>query len=90
MKPREPAARKAVRKKQEPRPPRRLFTVRSALVLQLALLTALGGAGLLLAGHRTIAQTALGSVAILGAALKLFDSLIELCGSLGWRGRAAE
>ena len=74
MKPRQPAGRKA----QPPQPARRcLLSVRSALVLALAVLEALGGAGLLLAAHRPPALIALGSIGIFAGALKLLDSLIE-------------
>ena len=79
MKPRRPAPRKVVRRKHQPLPPQLLFTVRSSVVVELALLTAIGGTGLLLAAHRTIAQAALGGFGILGVALKLFNDLIELC-----------
>lgn len=78
MKSRQPATRKTVPGKRQPCPPRRLFTVRSALVFELALLTALGAAVLMLAAHRPIAETALGGLGILGVALKLYDDLIEL------------
>jgi hypothetical protein len=50
---------------------------------QWALLAALGGAALLYAAHRPAALTVLGSVGIFAAALKLFDSMIEL----GFPGR---
>jgi hypothetical protein len=78
MKPRRPAPHKVVRRKHQPLPPQRLFTVRSAVVVELALLTAIGGTGLLLAEHRSIAQAVLGGFGILGIALKLFNDLIEL------------
>jgi len=78
MKSRRPVSRKAVRRKHQPLPSQRLFTVRSAVVVELALLTAIGGTGLLLAAHRTIAQAVLGGCGILGVALKLFNDLIEL------------
>jgi hypothetical protein len=57
--------------------PRGLLSVRSALVLTLAGLAALGGAGLLYAAHRPTALIVLGAVGIFAAALKLFDSMIE-------------
>ena len=60
------------------RRPRGLLSVRSALVLGFAVLTALGGAGLLYAAHRPVALVVLGAVGIFAAALKLFDSMIEL------------
>jgi hypothetical protein len=78
MKPRRPATRKVIRRKHQPLPRQRLFTVRSALVFELALLTAIGGTGLLLAAHRTMAQAVLSGLGILGVALKLFNDLIEL------------
>ena len=73
------------------RPPRALLSVRSALVLTVAVLAALGGAGLFYAAHRPVALTVLGAVGIFAAALKLLDSLIELSPSnlrsvLGRRG----
>jgi hypothetical protein len=55
----------------------RLISVRSALVVELAVLAAVGGAGLLQAMHRSPAQLAIGGLGILAAALKLFDSLID-------------
>jgi hypothetical protein len=78
MKSRQPAPRKAIPGKPRPRPLRCLFTVRSALVFELALLTALGGAALMLSAHRPIAETVLGGLGILGVALKLYNGLIEL------------
>jgi hypothetical protein len=60
------------------RRPRGLLSVRSALVLGFAVLTALGGAGLLYAAHRPVALVVLGAIGIFAAALKLFDSMIEL------------
>ena len=60
------------------RRPRGLLSVRSARVLGFAVLTALGGPGLLYAAHRPVALVVLGAVGILAAALKLFDSMIEL------------
>jgi hypothetical protein len=55
----------------------RLLSVRSALVLSLAFLAAIGGAGLLFAAHRPAPLIALGTIAIFASALKLIDSLIE-------------
>ena len=75
MQPRNPAARKSGSPSGEPR---KLLSVRSALVLTLAVLAALGGAALLYAAHRPVALIVLGAVGILAAALKLFDSMIEL------------
>lgn len=60
------------------RRPRGLLSVRSALVLTLAVLAALGGAVLLYAAHRPAALIALGAVGIFAAALKFFDEMIEL------------
>ena len=76
-KPRLPRSRKAVGTKRQPHQARRLLTVRSALVLQLALLTAFGGAGLLILAHTAIAETALGGAAIFAAAIKFYDTMIE-------------
>ena len=78
MQPRNPAVRKPGSPRREPDPPpRKLLSVRSALVLGFAVLVALGGAGLLYAAHRPAALLALGAVGIFAAALKLFDSMIE-------------
>jgi hypothetical protein len=57
--------------------PRGLLSVRSALVLMLALLAAGGGAALLYAAHRPVALTVLGAFGIFAAALTLFDRMIE-------------
>ena len=56
---------------------RRLFTVRSALIFQLALLTGLGGAGLLLAAHRATALAVLGGLGIFALSLTFYNDLIE-------------
>jgi hypothetical protein len=58
--------------------PKALLSVRSAFVLTVAVLAALGGAGLFYAAHRPAALIVLGAVGIFAAALKLLDSLIEL------------
>jgi hypothetical protein len=58
--------------------PKALLSVRSAFVLTVAVLAALGGAGLFYAAHRPVALIVLGAVGIFAAALKLLDSLIEL------------
>jgi hypothetical protein len=79
MKPRNPAVRKSGSPQGTPnRPSRALLSVRSALILALAVLAALGGAVLLYSAHRPAAVIALGAVSILAAAVKLFDDLIEL------------
>ena len=70
---------RAVRKGGSPdEDPGKLLSVRSALVLALAVLAALGGAALLYAAHRPVALVVLGAVAVCAAALKFFDSMIEL------------
>jgi hypothetical protein len=72
-------SRKSARGK-PPKPPRekrRLLSVRTALILELSVLSALGGAGLLHLAHRPIAQILLSSIGILALALKFFDSMIE-------------
>jgi hypothetical protein len=56
---------------------RRLLSVRSALIIQLAVLAGLGGAGLLYMAHRSPVQIALGGIGIFAASLKLIDSMIE-------------
>jgi len=77
IKPRLPKSRNTIARKRQPRPSRRLLNVRSALVFQLATLTAFGGAVLMIAAHTTIPETVLGAGAIFGAALKFYDDLIE-------------
>src|ERR1022692_1790236 len=81
MKPRQRAERKGERRKDRARARRRkhsrLLSVRSALVLELALSAAIVGAVLLFAAHRSPAQIALGGVGIFAASLKLADSLID-------------
>ena len=75
MEPRNPAVHKSGSPGGEPR---KLLSVRSALVLGFAVLVGLGGAALLYVAHRPIALVVLGAVAVFAAALKLFDSIIEL------------
>jgi hypothetical protein len=73
MQSRDPSRRKAGR-------PPCLLSTRSALILALATLAALGGAGLLHLAHRPLALTVLGAVATFAGAVKLLDSMIgELC-----------
>jgi hypothetical protein len=77
MKPRQPAVRK-VRKDQYPRSKTQsLLSVRSALILALALLTAIGAAGLLYAAHRPVALIVLGGLGAFAAALKLLNDVID-------------
>lgn len=79
MTPRNPAVRKRGSPSRGPDPsPRKLLSVRSALVLGFAVLAALGGAGLLYAAHLPVALVVFGAVGVAGGALKLFDSMIEL------------
>jgi hypothetical protein len=54
-----------------------LLSVRSALVVTLALIAAGGGAVLLYAAHRPTALIALSAFGILGFALTFFDRMIE-------------
>jgi hypothetical protein len=54
-----------------------LLSVRSALVLTLALIAAGGGAVLLYAAHRPAALIVLGAFGIFAAALTLIDRMIE-------------
>jgi biotin transporter BioY len=54
-----------------------LLTVRAALLLGFAVIIALGAAWLMLATHRPVAATALGAIAVLAAALKLLNDLVE-------------
>lgn len=67
---------RAVAKKHRPHPPRRLFSIRSVVIMQLAVLTAVGAAALLMAGHRPIAQAALGALGVLGIAVRFFNEMI--------------
>jgi hypothetical protein len=77
MKPRQPAERKNVSGKDQPPPPRRLLTTRAALIVTLAVLSGLGGAGLLYLAHSAPALIVLGALSMFGGAIKLFDSLID-------------
>ena len=77
MKSRQPAPRKDAR-------PARLLTIRSALILALAVLSALGCAGLLYLAYRPPALIVLGAVGVFAAAVKLLDSLIELRARCTW------
>jgi hypothetical protein len=56
---------------------RRLLSVRSALIIELAVLAGLGGAGLLYLAHRSPVQITLSAIGIFAASLKLLDSMIE-------------
>jgi hypothetical protein len=60
-----------------PRRPRRLFTLRTVVVVELAALIALGGAGLLFAAHRAVPLIIFAAVGIFGAGLKVINDLIE-------------
>jgi hypothetical protein len=77
MKPRQPVVIKANRGSRPTRKTHGLLSVRSALVLALAALTAIGGAALLFASHEPTAVVALGGFASFAGAVKLFDYLIE-------------
>jgi hypothetical protein len=66
----------AVRKRQPP-PSRRLLTTRAALIVTLAVLCGLGGAGLLYLAGLVPPLIMLGALSMFGGAIKLFDSLIE-------------
>ena len=81
MQPRETTSRKvSLRDRKNHHPDGRkngLLSVRSALVLALALIAAIGGAALLFAAHRSSALVALGGLGIFAGALKLLDSIIE-------------
>jgi hypothetical protein len=59
------------------RPRHGLLSVRSALVLALAALAGIGGAGLLSAAHRPPSLTALGAIAVFAGALQLLNNVIE-------------
>ena len=69
MKVRPPVQRQAGR-------PQRLLSIRSALILTLAALTGLGGAGLLYLAHTTAALIALGGLSMFAGAAQFFDWLI--------------
>jgi hypothetical protein len=91
MKPPKPADRKQYakyenvngRRQHRPNRSRCLFTVRSALIIELAVITGLVGAGLLLAAHRSVPLAVLGGCGILAAAIGLYDQLIELSAGPG-------
>lgn len=75
-KPRRPNERN-YRERRESHPGRHLLTTRAALIITLAVLVGLGGAGMLLLAHVTPALIVIGAVSMFGGALQLFDSLIE-------------
>jgi hypothetical protein len=56
---------------------RRLLSVRTALILALAILTALAAAGLLYLSHRAAPEIALSAAATLAAALVFYDRVID-------------
>ncbi len=79
MTPRNEVVRKSGSPRREPDPPpRKLLSVRSTLILTLAVLAGRGCAVLLYAAHPPAALVALGGVGIFVPALKFFDWLIEL------------
>ena len=98
MQPRNQPARKGGQQPRRRDPEqRRLLSVRSALVLTLALSTALGGAVLLYEAHRPVPLIVLGAVGIFAAALKLLRSVRDfarkewpLRGSPTWRPDIAD
>jgi hypothetical protein len=59
------------------REPRPLLTVRSALILLLASLSAIGAGCLLYAAHHSFALAVLGGAAAFAAAVPLFNSVID-------------
>ena len=79
MQPSVPPRRKPVRKSgHNPDPaPRHLLTVRSALILLLAVLTAAGAAGLQLAAHRSGPLVAFTGFGVLGLAIAFYNQIIE-------------
>ena len=88
MEPRNPADCKSGSSNGEPdRPSHALLSVRSALVLTMAVLVGLFGAALLYGAHRPSALIAVSGLGSFGGALKLLDSMIKLraldplCGS---------
>lgn len=63
---------------QEPeREPRRLLPVRSALILLLAVLSAIGAGWLVYVAHHTIALAVLAGATAFAGAVYLFDSIID-------------
>lgn len=75
MKPRRPSAHKA-RNGYLDRKQQRLLSERSALILTMASLAAVGGAELLYASHQPAAMIALSAVGVFAGALRLLDDLI--------------
>ena len=76
MKPRRSATHKT-RNDYHGRKQRRLLSERSALILTMALLPAVGDAGLLHTAHQPVAITVLTSVGVFAAALRLLNDLID-------------
>jgi hypothetical protein len=70
----------------DPSPSQRLLTTRAALIVTLAVLVGLGGAGLLYLARFAPVLIVLGALSMFGSAIKLFDSLIELCSSMPGAG----
>jgi hypothetical protein len=60
-----------------PVPPSGLLTLRSAVILLLALLAAGAAAGLTWLSHGSVPEAALAGLAALGAGIKFFDWLIS-------------
>jgi hypothetical protein len=55
----------------------RLLSERSALIVTMALLVAVGGAGLLHAAHQPAAMVAFTAVAIFAGSVRLFSDLVD-------------
>jgi hypothetical protein len=75
MKPRRPATRKTRDDYHHKRD--QLISERSALIVTMALLVAVGGAGLLHAAHQPAAMVAFTAVAIFAGSLRLFSDLVD-------------
>jgi membrane protein YdbS with pleckstrin-like domain len=56
---------------------RRLLSIRTALILALAILTALAAAGFLYLSHRSVPQIALSAAATFAAAILFYDRVID-------------
>ena len=76
MKPRRPAMHKARNDQYPEHKQERLLTERSALILTMAVLAAIGGADLLYVAHRPVTMIVFTAVGVFAAALRLLNDLI--------------
>jgi hypothetical protein len=72
-----PTKRNSRATRRDRRPVRRLLSLRSTVVLQLAALTGIGAAFLLHGAHRSPAEMAIGGLAAFAAALKLINDNVD-------------